>query len=623
MALWGKKAPGVHTNAPRHWPKVELRQFDVPALNVLEAAVRLKSLPSASLAMVRDFVYEDGILRVPLVVEEAGEKTCVFFYGPEPGAAAHYSGARSLLRARENAKAVYYGPEALVPTKAGEVLQQIDTPLFSIPASPPEDASYALWWSTSDAPSFGGSEEQAALDRWFEALDGYGFLLLTAFLKDLDLVENKEGLYALPEQPLLQPLTGPGGTAMLLHASAEDGLFLAFDESTPAERRRVLLHLLARFAAGYRAAIEARGLAPREEEGHSGVARWREIRDAALEKERSGASGLRVHGVSVRGGQPSRSPHASSAAERAAQPAAPGREELDFAMDVVDRVIADVARGAAQGSTREALGGPNFMPVVLARVGGDVVERQLPFEDAATAEAAGTRALDEWPEADVVATLCDAAIRENGERTDIVSVRVEHRTHGRAATLFQRYRVAAGGRIEPFGNPSASPAPPFLSEPVSPREPAPEAALVSLGQQAVEAIVSTFTILDPSGLSEGDDPDATLCSPSALVGPPGGGKPTLVRFMMQGPITAAASCVQHLAKEPAEWVVFHLDDLVRRNGEPDRRLRLCVQRKTDAQAAIFDQRYETPRRGRPFTLRGEIEFRRWGGSLFPAPPQSS
>ena len=86
--------------------------------------------------------------------------------------------------------------------------------------------------------------------------------------------------------------------------------------------------------------------------------------------------------------------------------------------------------------------------------------------------------------------------------------------------------------------------------------------------------------------------------------------------MMQGPITAAMSCYAQLQEKPAEWVVFHLDDLVSRNGIPDRRLRLCVQRRPDPGMAVFDQRYETPRKGKPFALRGELEFKRWGGSMF-------
>jgi hypothetical protein len=82
------------------------------------------------------------------------------------------------------------------------------------------------------------------------------------------------------------------------------------------------------------------------------------------------------------------------------------------------------------------------------------------------------------------------------------------------------------------------------------------------------------------------------------------------------PITAAMSCHEQLSKEPAEWVVFHLDDLVSKNGVPDRRLRLLVQRRQDAGTAIFDQHFEAPRKGVAFARRGDLEFVRWGGSFF-------
>jgi hypothetical protein len=112
-----------------------------------------------------------------------------------------------------------------------------------------------------------------------------------------------------------------------------------------------------------------------------------------------------------------------------------------------------------------------------------------------------------------------------------------------------------------------------------------------------------------------DNPDTPLTSPSALVGHPESG-PTLVRFMAQGPLTAATACIDALGKEPADWVVFFLDDLVTKDGDPDRRLRLCVQRRADRAAAIFDQHYDAPSTGRPLALRGGLEFRRYGGSFF-------
>ena len=618
MALWSKK-PVTHTNAPRHWPKVELEQFDNPGINLIAIGGQLASLhrpPQVNLAFMRDFLYEDGILRVPIVVEEDGVKTGVFAYSNrDEDSAGHYSGVRALLRTREKVGAVYYGPEALGPTKPSVVLQTIDTSLFSR-GEEEKDADFALWWATEETPRFTASDERAFLDRWFESLDGYGFLLLTAFLKDLEVVESKEGVYALPAQPLLLAVTGPGDTRMLLHAGEAEGLFLAFDEATPPGRRRLLLKLLSDFAVDYRRAIDARGIAPRAEEKGPGLASWRAMRDAALAKEERGETGLKLHAVTVRDGQPQRDPSATAEGERAGRAQPPGREEMDFGMDLVERVVDRLKPGETAGSSDEALGGPNFFPVIAVEVGGDVIERQLPYEDASVAQAAAGRILDEWPDASIVAVVVDAAIRENGARTDIFDVKVEHRQEARAAALFQRYRVDESGGLALVGRPTASPGERFLLPPGATREPAPAASLTALACEALDTIVASLTVLDPSGMC-GDDPEDVLLSPSALVGRPGDDRPLTVRFMMQGPITAAMSCHAQLQKEPAEWVVFHLDDLVSRNGLPDRRLRLCVQRRHDPGIALFDQHYETPRQGQPFALRGGLEFRRWGGSMFP------
>lgn len=617
MAFWSKK-PATHTNAPRHWPAVELTQFEHEGVNLITIGGQLAGHfgpPNGRVAFMHDFLYEDGILRVPILVEEGGRQTGVFAYSKhDANAAAHYSGVRALLRTRENAGAVYYGPEALQPTRAAAVLQPIDTPFFSTPAEPPQNASYALWWASAEQPRLAGSEEQAWLDRWFEALDGYGFLLLTAFLRDLELVEDEGGVYALPDQPLLQPVVGPGGTSMLLHASAQEGLFLAFEESTAPARRRLLLRLLADFAAGYRQAIDAKGLAPRAEERGPGLACWRAVRDQALAKEAAGAAGLKLHAVAVREGQPVRNPNASTADERAAQPALPGAEDLDFGMDLVERLAARMKGTGAAGSTEEELGAPNFAPVVAVKVGPDVFERQLPLEDTPVAQAVAARALDEWPEAEVVAVVADGAVRENGRRVDIFDVKLENHRTRTAGLLFQRY-AAAGGRFELIGRPSARPTEPFLLPASSPREPAPDEALAALARQALDEIVKSLTVLEPSGMC-GDDPEDALLSPSALVGRPGDPRPLTVRFMLQGPLTAALSCRAQLEKEPADWVVFHLDDLVSRNGLPERRLRLCVQRRADPGAAIFDLHYAAPRRGVAFAPLGELRFVRWGGSLF-------
>ena len=362
MAFWNKEKPRAHTNAPKHWPAVQLDQFDNPGINLLLVGGELAQLndpPKSTIAFMRDYLYEDGILQVPIVVEEDGLKTGVFVVlESRQGCRRPVSGARALLRSRENAAAVYYGPEPLAPTTPAVVLRAIDTSMFSKCETEPQEANFALWWATPEDPLFSRSEDRALLDRWFEAVEGYGYVLFTGFVTDLDLVEQeeKEKAYSLPSPPFLQPLNGPGYSDLLLHASAPDGLFLAFDQKTTSARtRRLLLKLLSDYAVLYRE-VFANVLPTRSEE--RGLQTWGRIRDEALAREAQGAAGLILHAVSFLDGQPRRNPTAHTREEEAAAPKMPGREELDFGMDLVDRVVARVQKGAVVGSSSKSSDSP-------------------------------------------------------------------------------------------------------------------------------------------------------------------------------------------------------------------------------------------------------------------------
>lgn len=616
MAFWNKKAE-THTNAPAHWPKITLDQFDNPGVNLIMVGSELAAMlnpPKVSMAFMESFVYEDGILEAPLVITEDGKKTAIFLYGKhDQDAAGHYSAVRALLKARENTAAVYYGPQSLAPAPPAKVLKPIDTPMFSVKSEPASNAQYSLWWATPEDPSFSSSQDRALLDRWFEAIDGYGYLLFTAFVNDLELVEKKQPAYALPSQAFLQPLSGPDSTDVMLYGSEEDGLFLAFDEkTTSAKRRRIMLRLLADFAGPYRAAIGESKLPTRPEE--RGLATWRRIRDEALAKEARGETGLTLHSVIVRDGQPQRNPHATSESERAAAPEVPGHDVLDFGMDLVDRVVARIKSKTIVQSSQEQLAVPNVFPVVAARAGGQVYERSIVAEDSPAAIAAAGRALDEWPDAEVVAVLIDAAIRENGQRVDILGVTVQSAGSTAAASLMQRYKTSASGAIELIGRPTAMPAEAFL-EPRSAAPPgapaAPDADLMAITNTALARI--TQVEAHGTGHADANEP---IGSPEALIDH-NGDMFTMV-FAMQGALTAVGSLLEAL-QDPkyaaARWVVYWFDDVIYVDGVRDQRIRLCVSRRGDPVTAIIDQRYEGVETKGGFRLKGAPEFKRWGGSF--------
>src|SRR5262245_55735394 len=129
MGLFGKKKKRLATNAPRHWPPVEVDLWsdDNPAVNCLAVSAALaKAGAPLQLALYQSFLYDDGVLTVPMVVIEGAQRTAVFVYAQADAAsAAAYSGARALLRQRESLNAVFYAPEAIAPAKAAPALHPL------------------------------------------------------------------------------------------------------------------------------------------------------------------------------------------------------------------------------------------------------------------------------------------------------------------------------------------------------------------------------------------------------------------------------------------------------------------------------------------------------------------
>lgn len=609
------QAKALHTNAPAHWPKIATGS-DEPAINWIAMGSSLATAfkaPEASVAFMRSFAYEDGVLEVPVWVTEKGRETGVFLYGKDdPDAAAQFSGVRALLAERENAKAVYYAPTALLPTRAATVLKAIDTPMFSKVTTPKADARYSLWWATPEDPRFTESPDRVLLDRWFEATEGYGYVIFTAFVNDLELAKGGASTYALPNQAFLHGVSGPGSTDLLLHASEEEGLFLAFDEATTTTaRRHAFLRLLADFATPIRSTLSERGVPERAQE--KGLTTWRAIRDQALAKEARGETGLSIHSIVVTDGQPNRIPAARSENERKAQPPAAGRELLDFGMDMIDRAVARLRSKTVAQSSQEQLGAPNVFPVIAAKVNDTLYERAMPYEDAQAAIAAAGRVLDEWPETKTVGVLVDAAMRENGQRVDILSVLLQDLGTSAAASLIQRYKTSPSGAIELLGRPTAMPnaafvAPPFPGDP-GPAS-APDSGLMAIAAGALERIAAA------NAFGAHDDLDEPLGSPEAYIDHKDG-MITMV-LAMQGPIGAVSSLLGALGDPEhaaAQWVVYSFDDLIYIDGQRTRRLRLCVSRRGDAATAIMDQLYEGSETKGAFTLKGPPVFRRWAGPL--------
>lgn len=620
------------TNAPRHWPAVYVDHWlpQMPAYNqlgVLHALLEgLKD--QARPALAQRLLYDDGIVGVPLVIEEAGRRTAVLVY-PEasPGAAAHYSGMRSLLRQREGMQAVYYAPAALLPAAPAQVVVPLDTPHFSRAEQRPP-TEYALWWPTPDDPLFASSPALAHLDSWFEALDGYGYVLLSSFAKELDLLPEQEDdssdgparLVRLPAEALVLPVNGPANLQLCLHASRDEGLWLAFDtaRTSGADRNR-LLGLLARLARELGA---RRGRLPvSEEEQARALDHWRRARQDLLEREAAGVPDLRLGAIlESSGGLRVCLANVSTAEERQAlltrsQPSASlsdfARSQLDHALRVAGSVAAQSDEEDPDGPTE-----PNLQPFAALRVGEDVYTVTLPFTPEPEAVAYAPSVVRDYPGADAVAVVCDGFLRSGGERFDALLVRAQERGGERSHVFAQRYQRVDGG-VSPVGDwilhGLASSLLPAAAEPGA-HPPDPEAE--AYAREILRELVEWMRLgADDSGAELYGEQDA-LVTPSLYSRIDG--RTHTARFMMASLPGAEEAARATLAESPrADCAVLVCDWVATRNGRPDRSFRLRAQQRGRRHSWVFAQGYEPPQAGKRFEVRGELTLLRQAESLFP------
>ena len=615
------------TNAPKHWPAVSFAKAK-PGADQFFSIVGVLAEPlqqqGATMHVMRTYIYDDGLLDVPLAFEENGATTCVFYY-PSAGAdaAAHYASVRQVLKQREGATAVFYCPEPMGQGTPRPVLGPLDPKKFTKPSEPAPDARYALWWTTPEDPSFGASEDRALIDRWFEALHGYAHVLFSMFVNELRVVEPKDGrpqLVGLPEDAFALQLAGHGGVPLMMRASTAEGFVLAFDtRAVTAAQRRTYLRLLASLAEGCRArAIKER---VRADENDLSLANWRAARDEALEAEAAGQVAEDLYVVAVAGGQivgdagapPPQPPPLPG--NGAGAIALPSDEALQFAVGLMETAAANLRQTAVQASTDDELGQMNLAPVVVARVGGHLWRRTLVGDGGDHAIAAASRARDEWPDARLVAVLLDGAIREGDTRVDVLRVLVQE--GDAAAGVFWRYTTVEDGAISLYGRPGAEPIAAFAAAPQPPPLIASgfDHTLFTLANE-VFLYVERYMALDRNPARVQRWARLPIRMPFALVWHDPD-KPTLCVLAFTGPQGALVGCRDMLRENTAgHAAAFAFDDVVELDGKPHRRIRVHVQRRGMPAAAIVERRFDVPDVHAPFVFTGDPVFVRWTDSLF-------
>jgi hypothetical protein len=623
MAPSGETASHVSTNAPRHWPRVALATWardnavaKAAANRLFLAAALSEALGSSAVkAFHRTLVYEDGIVELPIVVEDGGQRCAVFTYAVgDAAAAAHYSGVRALLRQRESMAAYYYAGGPLAPAPPASPLRPLDTPHFSLPGKEREAAAYALWWPTPEDPRLSASPALPHLDRVFEGLDGIASYLFSAFVNDLRLdgaaTPGTRQIYGLPAQPFMLPLDGPGEWGAYLSASDAEGLWLACDvEATPAPRRNLFLALQAGLATWFRAACAAQGVSPRAEEKGRALEWWRRTRAEALRMEAEGGEGVRVGSIVEARNARYRLVGATTAADRAAR-VQPGASDalIDFARAQLDIAVARVQRSKGEQ-------GVNLHPFLAVQKGATIRERVFFQFDEPEAIATCPEALAEEGDVNRAVLVCDGVLREQGERVDALRVRAQDRGEPRSHVYAQRYRkepfallrdwVGFGTGESLFPAPGAVPA--AVGEP--------DPGVRDYAEQCLRDTVKALTVVDPSAAHRYHEGEP-LFLPKLLLRV-GDGLFTH-KFAMGSRAWARGACGSAIAESPsASLAAFVYDDVASVDGRSARSLRFHVQARGTPAAFVFAQGYEAPREGIAFAFRGELTLVGSAPGLFP------
>jgi hypothetical protein len=266
------------SNAPLHWPPLCTQPLPFPdpktvaeaSVNTLAFAANLgrafDAVPgSCKLAAVaQSRLLPDGILEVPIEVEDGASRRAVFAYpSVNEESSAHFAAVAAILRSRGEPEPVYFAPSTLPPAEPSLELPPLEPAHLSrLQKAPP--GRYAMWWLAPDHPVFDRSPTIGHLRAWYEALEGIYSYAMAIFAKQLDMVDGEAAAaarIALPENDFCAAAKGPENRTVLVSFSREKGIQFKFDaESCPPGYRDVFWKLFVEFARHLREQVSRHGL---------------------------------------------------------------------------------------------------------------------------------------------------------------------------------------------------------------------------------------------------------------------------------------------------------------------------------------------------------------------------
>jgi hypothetical protein len=294
---WEKKR--LITNAPSHWPAAEIVsiKFEDPVPKDKEAMLVLLLASSleegfksqGSSGKVGSFEYarlfDDGILKVPLVIAEQGKRRYVFPYPlPSKQASSHFAGVRALFEHAQEDPPIFYSNGELLNEEPTNPLSPFDVDMLTRTNEAAPPGEYAMWWSISEEPKFSSSKANHYLGRAYAALDHIESYAMCSFLRSFGLVNEKTLRVALPDD-LSLAVEGPERIIMKFTATKEKGIRFHFNLSfTSIQYRDRFLKHFAEWAETLKSIIEEKGL-PKDPDGNQRPLEWFSLMQRAVTRQ--------------------------------------------------------------------------------------------------------------------------------------------------------------------------------------------------------------------------------------------------------------------------------------------------------------------------------------------------
>ena len=266
------------TNAPAHWPAVEVATWDTaktwnntePVAFALDKGFTAARTPCPILIFGSRF-QDEGVLEVPIQVTDRGQKYCVFLYASNaPESSAAFAAARRLVQA-EGAKAVYYAPAPLAPASPGPVCQPFRSRYMAGYGKPAPAGKYALWWATDSDKDFLKSKTFELIDGFYKTADGMETWILADLLQALG--HGKGERTGLPETSIQVPMYGPEERLVIFGASPKGLRFFFPIETTPPVYRDLFWKNVTDWAQRFKADVQRAG-ASLDPDAHRHGLKW-------------------------------------------------------------------------------------------------------------------------------------------------------------------------------------------------------------------------------------------------------------------------------------------------------------------------------------------------------------